>query len=367
MIRKIRRLVDLRKLITFEDRMAALEAQGRDVQNRLRNHMTALNNHMTALKNMRARIDALQRNQKNQKNTLQKQGENMRARIDALQRNQKNQKNTLQKQGENMRARIDTLQRRVRVLELKFDHFDEQVDLLKSSLEVPQDLVEAFFEWKARTPIPSDPLVTVAVATYNRARLLTERCIPSVLGQTYDNLELIVVGDGCTDETEEAIAEIRDPRLTFVNLPQRGSYPAEPMRRWMVAGTQALNKAMSMARGDFVTHLDDDDEYMPDRLEKLVEFAIENECDFVWHPFWLEDSEGNWTLIEAPRFVRTQISTSSVFYRSWFTRLEWDINAHLLMEPGDWNRFRRVKYVGPATMRYPEPLLKHYRERRQSQ
>src|SRR5215213_8124219 len=294
MIRKIRRLVDLRKLITFEDRMAALEAQGRDVQNRLRNHMTALNNHMTALKNMRARIDALQRNQKNQKNTLQKQGENMR-------------------------ARIDTLQRRVRVLELKFDHFDEQVDLLKSSLEVPQDLVEAFFEWKARTPIPSDPLVTVAVATYNRARLLTERCIPSVLGQTYDNLELIVVGDGCTDETEEAIAEIRDPRLTFVNLPQRGSYPAEPMRRWMVAGTQALNKAMSMARGDFVTHLDDDDEYMPDRLEKLVEFAIENECDFVWHPFWLEDSEGNWTLIEAPRFVRTQISTSSVFYRSWFT------------------------------------------------
>jgi glycosyltransferase involved in cell wall biosynthesis len=209
-------------------------------------------------------------------------------------------------------------------------------------------------------------LVTVAVATYNRARLLTERCIPSVLGQTYDNLELIVVGDGCTDETEEVMPEIRDPRLTFVNLPERGSYPADPVRRWMVAGTQALNKAMSMARGDFVTHLDDD-EYMPDRLEKLVEFAIDNRCDFVWHPCWSEDQEGNWKSIEAPHFVHSHVTTSSVFYRSWFTRIEWNVDAHLLMEPGDWNRFRRIKYIDPVMMRYPEPLLKHYRQMNQSE
>jgi glycosyltransferase involved in cell wall biosynthesis len=270
----------------------------------------------------------------------------------------------LQKQGHNLRERINALQRRVRVLELKVEHFDEQVDLLKSSLEVPQDLVEDFFEWKARTPIPSKPLVTVAVATYNRAQLLTERCIPSVLGQTYDNLELIVVGDGCTDETEEAMAEIRDPRLTFVNLPERGTYPADPIRRWMVAGTAAMNKAMSMARGDFVTHLDDD-EYMPDRLEKLVEFAIDNRSDFVWHPCWSEDIEGNWKLIEASRFAYTHVTTSSVFYRSWFTKIEWNIDAHLLMEPGDWNRFRKIKYIGPVIMRYPEPLLKHYRQMNQ--
>jgi len=275
--------------------------------------------------------------------------------------------NSLQPQGDNQQKRINDLQRRVRVLELKLEHFEEQVDLFKSSLEVPRDLVEDFFEWKARTPISSKPLVTVTVATHNRARLLMERCIPSVLGQTYDNLELIVVGDGCTDETEEVIAEIHDPRLTFVNLPERGSYPADPMRRWMVAGTVAMNKAMSMARGDFVTHLDDDDEYMPDRLEKLVEFAIDNKCDFVWHPCWSEDEEGKWKLIEAPRFAYTQVTTSSVFYRWWFTKIEWNIAAHLLMEPGDWNRFRRIKYIGPVIMRYPEPLLNHYRQMNQSQ
>jgi hypothetical protein len=320
MIGKIRRLVGLRRLLSIEDRMAALEAQGRDIHNRLRNHRKALN----------------------------KQGDSLQGRIAALQKGQ-----------------IDALQRRVRVLELKFDRLVEQADLLKSSLEVPRVLVEEFVEWKARTPIPEKPLVTVAVATYNRARLLTERCIPSVLGQTYDNLELIVVGDGCTDETEELMAGIRDPRLTFVNLPERGSYPADPMRRWMVAGTPALNKAMSMARGDFVTHLDDDDEYVLDRLEKLVNFAIENRCDFVWHPCWSEDHEGRWKLIEAPRFAYTHVTTSSVFYRSWFTKIEWNIDAHLLMEPGDWNRFRRIKYIDPVIMRYPEPLLNHYRQMNQ--
>ena len=328
MIHKIRRLIGLRKLISIEDRMAALEAQGRDIHSRLRNHRKALNNH---------------------NNRLQEQGDSLRG-IDALQRNQ-----------------INDLQRRVRVLELKRVYFEEQVDLLKSSLEVPRDLVEDFFEWKAHTPIPSKPLVTVAVATYNRARLLAERCIPSVLGQTYDNLELIVVGDGCTDETEELMAGIRDPRLTFINLPERGSYPADPLRRWMVGGTQALNKAMSMARGDFVTHLDDDDEYVPDRLEKLVEFAVENSCDFVWHPCWSEDDEGRWKLIEAPHFAYTHVTTSSVFYRSWFTKIEWNIDAHLLKEPGDWNRFRRIKYIDPVIMRYPEPLLNHYRQMTQSQ
>lgn len=237
-----------------------------------------------------------------------------------------------------------------------------QLSAFKLSLEVPEELVGEFFEWKARTPLPEEPLVSVVVATYNRARLLTERCIPSVLAQTYANLELIVVGDGCTDRTEDAVAGIGDPRLTFVNLPRRGRYPQEERRRWLVAGTPAMNRGMSMASGDFVTHLDDDDEYTPERIEKLVAFAAENGCDFLWHPFWAEDEWGNWQLVEAREFVRKQLTTSSVFYRSWFTRIEWSMDAHRLMEPGDWNRFRRIKYIGPSMMRHPEPLLRHYRQ-----
>jgi len=213
-----------------------------------------------------------------------------------------------------------------------------------------------------RTPIPKEPLVSVCVATYNRARILTERCIPSILSQTYPKLELIVVGDGCSDETEELVAKIDDARLKFVNLPERGRYPDDPMRRWMVAGTQAMNHAMSLARGDYVTHLDDDDEYLPERLEKLVAFAAKNGCDLVWHPFWIEERGGKWRLIGANAFRIREVTTASVFYRAWFTRIKWDVEAHRLWEPGDWNRYRKIKYLGPQAMRYPEPLLKHYRE-----
>ena len=255
--------------------------------------------------------------------------------------------------------------RRLSTLESRLDRTMAQTDFPKSRLEVPAEYIEEFRRWKAETPIPEKPLVTVTVATYNRARLLTERCIPSVLNQTYGNLELVVVGDGCADETEEAVGRIKDPRLKFVNLHERGAYPSDPERRWMVAGTPAMNKGLSMARGDYITHLDDDDEYLPDRLGKLVEFAAGNGCDLVWHPFWFEDAKGRWRQNEAPDFAFARVTTSSVFYRSWFKKITWDMEAHLLMEPGDWNRLRRIKYVGPASMRYPEPLLKHYRERSQ--
>jgi glycosyltransferase involved in cell wall biosynthesis len=241
----------------------------------------------------------------------------------------------------------------------------EQVEMLKSSLEVPQALVDDFFQWKATNPIPQQPLVSVCVATFNRASLVTERCLASLMKQSYTNFEVVVVGDCCTDETAEVMGKIKDSRLKFINLPGKPDYPVDPQRRWLVAGTRAMNKALALAEGDYITHLDDDDEHEPERLQKLVDFAVANQCDFVWHPFWQQGPDGGWKLNDSSEFAYTQITTSSVFYRSWFKKIEWNVNAHRLLEPGDWNRFRRMKYIGPKAMRFPEPLLRHYRERQQ--
>jgi len=133
-----------------------------------------------------------------------------------------------------------------------------------------------------------------------------------------------------------------------------------------VAGTRSGNEALSLAKGDFITHLDDDDEYLPVRLEKLVDFAILNRFDFVWHPFWYEQEPGRWMLNEASDLAQGQVTTYSVFYSEWFKRLRWDMDAHLLGEPGDWNLFRRIRFLGPAWGRYPDPLLRHYVERNRS-
>ena len=252
--------------------------------------------------------------------------------------------------------------RAVGVLRREVETLRRQVDALKSSLEVPQSLVDDFAEWKEAHPLPERPLVSVCICTYNRAGLLTERAIPSVLSQTYDALELIVVGDGCTDDTAARVARLADPRLRFENMRERGRYPRDPERRWMVAGTHAINRARALARGDFVTQLDDDDEYTADRLERLVPFAVANRCDFVWHPFWYEDRSGRWRLNSAREFAMGRLTNGSVLYRSWFTKIEASIDAHRLLEPGDWHRYRRIRYVGPVAMRYPEPLLRHYRE-----
>lgn len=296
--------------------------------------------------------------------------DNLEAKVARLYGSVQDQGQSLQSQIQALQGRIDVQQRQIASIEQRTwdqtKHLADQLDALKSSLEVSKDLVEDFFEWKAANPLPAEPLVSVAVATYNRSRLLTERCIPSVLNQTYRNLELIVVGDGCTDDTEKAVNRIKDPRLRFVNLSGRSEYPKNSGLRWMVAGTRPTNEALSMARGDFIAHLDDDDEYVPDRLEKLVGFALEHDCDFVWHPFWWEMEDESWRVWEAPEFAYGQVTNASVLYRSWFKRFESDIDAHRLIEPGDWNRFRKIKYVDPVSMRYPEPLSLHYRERNRS-
>ena len=183
------------------------------------------------------------------------------------------------------------------------------------------------------------------------------------MNQTYQNLEVWVVGDGANAETQRVMEKVKDPRVHFHNLEHRGKYPQNSNRRWMVAGSPAVNEAMRCASGDYVTHLDDDDEYLPDRIERLVDFAKKTKADFVWHPFWYE-SELGWELNPCYQMRLGSVTTSSVFYRSWFTRIEWDVNAHMWLEPGDWNRFRCIKYFQPVMQRYPKPLLKHYRERR---
>jgi glycosyltransferase involved in cell wall biosynthesis len=238
-----------------------------------------------------------------------------------------------------------------------------EMEALKSSLGIAPELLEEFERWKAATPIPVKPLVSVCVATYNRPHLLVTRCLQSIRTQTYENLEILVIGDGSSIETQRAVEMIHDPRIKFYNLPERGRYPTNANRRWMVAGSAPLNEGLRRATGDYITHLDDDDEYLPDRIERLVKFAAETKADFIWHPFWYE-AEGGWSVLACGELRMGSVTTSSVFYRSWFKKIEWDVNAHLLLEPGDWNRFRRFKYFQPAMHRYPEPLLRHYRERK---
>lgn len=102
------------------------------------------------------------------------------------------------------------------------------------------------------------PVVTVVVPTYNRASLLV-RAIGSVLAQTLRNWELIVVDDCSTDETEQVVRSFSDDRIKYIRHDRNRRVSA------------ARNTGIRCARGEYVAFLDDDDEWLPEKLQKVLE------------------------------------------------------------------------------------------------
>lgn len=126
------------------------------------------------------------------------------------------------------------------------------------------------------------PLVSVYIPTYNRAEILIQRSVPSVLAQTYKNFELIIIGDHCSDKTEELVSKIGDSRIRFYNLPKRGyRYPPTVENHWLAGPVVAANQALKMVKGKWIARLDDDDIWTPDHLEELSRFARAGNYEFV--------------------------------------------------------------------------------------
>lgn len=103
-----------------------------------------------------------------------------------------------------------------------------------------------------------DRHVTVIIPTHNRAAMI-ERSVQSALAQSYEDLDVIVVDDGSTDNTAEVVERIVDDRLRYI-------------RREKNAGAQAArNAGVRAASGDLIAFLDSDDEWDPLKIELQVE------------------------------------------------------------------------------------------------
>ena len=210
-----------------------------------------------------------------------------------------------------------------------------------------------------------NPLVSIVVATFNRSHLMSQRCLPSLLRQTYSNLQIVIVGDGCSDNTEEVLNRFTDSRIQFRNLPQNGPYPSSSEERWMVAGTHAMNKGLELCEGSFIAHLDDDDESSPERIERMLRQAQKERSEFLWHRFLSETPDGLWRSLGSEKATLGQITTGSVFYHRFFRKIPWDPEAYRLWEPGDWNRFRKILFLKPKCSFVDECLTIHHREQNQ--
>ncbi|WP_052748935.1 glycosyltransferase [Arsukibacterium ikkense] len=115
------------------------------------------------------------------------------------------------------------------------------------------------------------PLVTVYIATHNRPELLA-RAISSCVAQTYPHLEIIVVDDGSAPQQAQLNQQLllEYPQIKYLYLPVAGGAPV------------ARNTAIKMASGEFITGLDDDDEFKPERISELVQhWYSRTDCAFL--------------------------------------------------------------------------------------
>lgn len=109
-------------------------------------------------------------------------------------------------------------------------------------------------------------MVSVIIPSYNREDTI-ERSVRSVLAQTYGNLEVIVVDDCSTDNTEKVVKSIDDSRVRYYCLEKNSGACA------------ARNKGILLAKGDIIAFQDSDDEWRPDKLEKQLAVMEQTNAD----------------------------------------------------------------------------------------
>lgn len=192
-----------------------------------------------------------------------------------------------------------------------------------------------------------EPLVTVRIATYNRTQDLIEKSLKSVLSQTYTNLEIIIVNDGPNNKTKKAVEDIGDKRIRFIELPSRGFYPDNAHDRWYVAGSPAMNYGSTMATGDWIAPLDDDDEFTPDHIEKLLKGAKNTKSELFYGSLIKKNVvTGEEEAIWSDKPERGMFSFQGSIYAKGLNFLEYDTKSWVIDEPGDWNLARRMLEAG---------------------
>ena len=155
-------------------------------------------------------------------------------------------------------------------------------------------------------------LVSIVIPTYNHAPML-QRALATVVEQTYQNWNAIVVNNFSTDNTLEVVTAFNDPRIQCVNFRNNGVIGA------------SRNEGIALATGKYVAFLDSDDTWFPTKLERCVEI-LESGFDLVCHAeYWIDESGKSRLVAYGPSEAAThhnliykgnRISTSATVVRT---------------------------------------------------
>lgn len=182
-----------------------------------------------------------------------------------------------------------------------------------------------------------EPLVSVVIPTYDNHVLLRERSIPSVLAQTYQNFEVIVVGDAAPDEARVAVEGFNDSRITFFNRPYRGPYPAEPESAWMVSGVPPCNEGVGRARGLWIAPLADDDAFRAEHLEQVLALAHRDRLELAYGRFAAHFADGSELAIGSFPPELGQFAMQAAIYHAGIGEIfQYELADAAFGMPSDW-------------------------------
>jgi len=159
------------------------------------------------------------------------------------------------------------------------------------------------------------PLISVIVPVYNSAKYL-EQCVDSIINQTYENLEIILVDDGSTDGSSDLCDSIkkRDKRITVIHKKNGGA-------------ASARNAGLKLAKGEFIGFADSDDWLELDMFQHMFEVLNKNDADLVLVSLFLEYEIENKS-VKSPKISGTFNSTQAVhkqlYHEDGFCGAPWD-------------------------------------------
>ncbi|MFZ3217913.1 MAG: glycosyltransferase [Candidatus Acidiferrales bacterium] len=212
-----------------------------------------------------------------------------------------------------------------------------------------------------------NPLVTAVIPTRNRPDLL-QRAIASVRAQTYDPIEIVVVIDGPDDATRAVLGGVADERLRIIALEKS------------VGGSDARNIGVQNARSEWIAFLDDDDEWLPTKIEKQMAVALQAAEPYPVVSAQLIAKSPYGNFVWPRRFpAQSEPLCEYLFNRKSFARGEGQLQTSMLLtrrslmervpftsglrKHQDFDWYLRVAQVPDAHFHFvPEPLIHLYLE-----
>ncbi|MDO9023580.1 glycosyltransferase family 2 protein [Zwartia sp.] len=173
------------------------------------------------------------------------------------------------------------------------------------------------------------PAVSVVMATYNRSNIIGY-AIQSLRSGNFQDWELLIIGDACTDDTASVIERIGDPRIRFINLDQNWGEQSGPN-----------NQGAEMAKGEYLAFLNHDDLWLPNHLERSVQRLQETDVDLVFGQGLAIGLKGH------THAICGALCDFSQPYQAWMIvpASLWVMRRNLIQKIGPWKRANEIRAV----------------------